>query len=224
MVPCSDEVRHTTDEILAKIRRCRRAVCPGPIHTNPQLQLQDSLRENVQDHQKQLNSIQEEAARARRTLEAELNELQKDYNETLIRIERVTERKNDLKGTVHELQTKLNSAERQNESLGERWKERCSLLDRLETQLAQMREEWHAEQTKIMKQRDAAQLRIKDLLMQMERMEVAFREQMCKAEASKNTILSAADAKIRAVEEDCAVKVAKVPVIIVIFPFYTLSL
>ncbi|KAF8566464.1 hypothetical protein P879_10409 [Paragonimus westermani] len=169
-----------------------------------------NLKQGLIANQAEMKKVQNEATAIRCQLEEQIENLKKENEEQLKKIERLVARKEELKDTVAELESRTDDLQAQNDSLNQRWRERTNLLDKLEKQVQQMRVTWENEQQTLTNERDAAKERVSELQAQMERMDAGFRQQLALITEAKETAISSAREEAEQLRSTCESRVADV--------------
>ncbi|KAA3679086.1 leucine-rich repeat and coiled-coil domain-containing protein 1, partial [Paragonimus westermani] len=169
-----------------------------------------NLKQGLIANQAEMKKVQNEATAIQCHLEEQIENLKKENEEQLKKIERLVARKEELKDTVAELESRTDDLQAQNDSLNQRWRERTNLLDKLEKQVQQMRLTWENEQQTLTSERDAAKERVSELQDQMERMDAGFRQQLALITAAKETAISSAREEAEQLRSTCESRVADV--------------
>ncbi|KAF5400965.1 hypothetical protein PHET_05783, partial [Paragonimus heterotremus] len=169
-----------------------------------------NLKKGLIENQTEMKKVQDEATATQCRLEQQIENLKKENEEQLKKIERLVARKEELKDTVAELESRIDELQAQNDSLNQRWRERTNLLDKLEKQVQQMRLTWENEQQTLTSERDAAKERVSELQAQMERMDAGFRQQLALVTEAKETAISSAREEAEQLRSTCESRVAGV--------------
>ncbi|OON22159.1 leucine Rich repeat-containing domain protein [Opisthorchis viverrini] len=169
------------------------------------------LKKATTESQRELKRVQDDAISIRQRLEEQLLQKKKEAEENEVaKLERLVVRKEELKETVIELESKNEELKAQNESLNQRWCDRTSLLDKLEKQVELMRQTWEREQQTLISERDIAKERINELQTQMEQMNMDYQRQFEMINEAKNVAISTTQREAELLRSNCESRVAEV--------------
>lgn len=128
-------------------------------------------------------------------------------------MERLRERKQELKQETQDLRAELEDSKKAHSILNNKWKEKSQLIGQLEKQVTEMRDNWESKERKLTTERDkaieAANIAIGKLKTvddafrhQLESKEMKHREDMAQLEEERQMELERANQRIAAVEDE----------------------
>lgn len=171
------------------------------------------LKEAVMERDEEIKRTREEALRTQRNLEEQLAEERGSAHDNQETLERLRERKQELKQETIELKAELEDSKKAHSILNNRWKEKSQVIGQLEKQVTEMRDNWESKERRLTSERDkaieAASLAIEKLKTvddafrhQLESKEMKHREDMAQLEEERQMELERANQRVAAVEDE----------------------
>ncbi|XP_038050851.1 leucine-rich repeat and coiled-coil domain-containing protein 1-like [Patiria miniata] len=136
------------------------------------------LKEGLVERDGEIKQAREESLSHQRRLEEQLASEQSVNQDTMEEVERLRERKEELKGQVAELGAELEDSRRAYRSLDNKWKEKGDLIGQLETQVRQVKQNFDTKETKLKEERDKAVQAEKAAVERLHRADDAFAKQL----------------------------------------------
>ncbi|CAH8540866.1 unnamed protein product [Schistosoma turkestanicum] len=168
------------------------------------------LKKCIQGNQAEIKRLQNENTQNHHSLDSQLKEKIQENTEMHDEIKHLIKRKEDLKLLVTELQSKIDELQTQNDSMTQRWRDRASLIDKLEKQVEQMRCNWDKERQHLIDERDTARKEINELHSQMQMIDERYRQQLSATEEMKDLTVNRVKNEAEQLRIACETRVAEV--------------
>ncbi|XP_071785134.1 leucine-rich repeat and coiled-coil domain-containing protein 1-like isoform X1 [Asterias amurensis] len=136
------------------------------------------LKEGLVERDEEIKKAREESLRLQRSLEEQLASEQSINQDTVEEVERLKDRKEELKGQAADLQAELEESKRAYRSLDNKWKEKGDLISQLETQVRQVKVNFDTKEKKMKEERDQALQAEKAALERLHQADDAFTRQL----------------------------------------------
>ncbi|XP_070576170.1 leucine-rich repeat and coiled-coil domain-containing protein 1-like [Ptychodera flava] len=143
-----------------------------------------NLKEGLVERDSEVRDAREESLKIQKTLEEQLGDEKTANQELQDGIERLTERKEQLKQQVSELQSELDDSRQAHKALDKKWKERAELIGTLETQVKKVKENYESKERTLKEERDKAIADEKTSAERLQSIDNAFRKQLEAAQRS----------------------------------------
>uniref|UniRef100_A0A4W3I6F1 Leucine-rich repeat and coiled-coil domain-containing protein 1 n=1 Tax=Callorhinchus milii TaxID=7868 RepID=A0A4W3I6F1_CALMI len=114
------------------------------------------LKEGLQERDEQIRKVREENLQTQRRFQEQLDDeaiISQDLKE---RVERLSERKNDLKQQLEDKEAELEETKKAYSAVNKKWQDKAELLTKLEIQVKQMKENFDANEKKLVEERNKA--------------------------------------------------------------------
>uniref|UniRef100_A0A4W3I562 Leucine-rich repeat and coiled-coil domain-containing protein 1 n=1 Tax=Callorhinchus milii TaxID=7868 RepID=A0A4W3I562_CALMI len=171
------------------------------------------LKEGLQERDEQIRKVREENLQTQRRFQEQLDDeaiISQDLKE---RVERLSERKNDLKQQLEDKEAELEETKKAYSAVNKKWQDKAELLTKLEIQVKQMKENFDANEKKLVEERNKALQAQKATVEKLHSMDDAFRRQhetvqaaqqaqLIQLENQKQKEIEAAKEKVYQVEEE----------------------
>ncbi|XP_050399127.1 leucine-rich repeat and coiled-coil domain-containing protein 1 isoform X3 [Patella vulgata] len=114
------------------------------------------LKEGLLERDEEIRKSREEALRIQKSLEEQLAEEKSISQDNQEMVERLQERKTELKQQIEDLKIQLDESQNAHSVLNNKWKEKSNLISSLEQQVGQMKQSWEDKEKRLTKERDRA--------------------------------------------------------------------
>ncbi|KFQ21895.1 Leucine-rich repeat and coiled-coil domain-containing protein 1, partial [Mesitornis unicolor] len=171
------------------------------------------LKEGLQEKDKQIRKQHEENLKAQKKIQLQLDEKAAEFEDLLEKLERQSERKEELKQLLQEKEVELDDIKNAHSALKKKWQGKGELLSQLEVQVKRMKESYDIKEKKLIEERNRS-LQTQRIAMeklhemddafrkQLESMSAAHQEELLQLANEKEKQIEAANEKVYHVEEE----------------------
>ncbi|CAI9730571.1 leucine-rich repeat and coiled-coil domain-containing protein 1-like [Octopus vulgaris] len=149
-----------------------------------------SLKAELHQKDELIKGIREDAYKAQKKIEDELMLEQDARQESQFTIEKLEDRKAELKGQLAEVVKDLERSQNAHYLLKEHWKEKSDLIGTLETQVKQAKSIWENKEKNLLEACEKAKNELKKNEEKMSKMDSLFRQQLDDKESAHQKALS----------------------------------
>ncbi|NXA83237.1 LRCC1 protein, partial [Thryothorus ludovicianus] len=171
------------------------------------------LKEGLQEKDKQIKKHHEENREVQKLLQVQLDEKAAECEKLMGKLERQSERKEELKQLLEEKEVELDDIKNAYSALKKRWQGKGELLSQLEVQVKQMKENFDFKEKKLIEERNKSLENQRIAVEKLHKMDNAFRkqlesvlaahqEELLHLENEKEKQIEAANEKVYSVEEE----------------------
>ncbi|XP_074645238.1 leucine-rich repeat and coiled-coil domain-containing protein 1-like [Tubulanus polymorphus] len=159
------------------------------------------LKEGLLERDNEIKAIREDSLTNQKSLEQTLADEKIAYQEIQTQVDDLTERKEQLKDRIAELQEELHVAIDEKTIMQNKWKEKSTMISDLEEQVQQLKTSWENKEVRLQEERDKAVHAASLALEKMRSMDDAFRKQLDRKEAAhREEILRLVEEKQREID------------------------
>ncbi|KAM3928905.1 leucine-rich repeat and coiled-coil domain-containing protein 1 [Leptodactylus fuscus] len=171
------------------------------------------LKEGLQERDDRIRKLRAENLETEKTLREQNGERETQLQELKEKLERQTERKEEVKLQLEEKEAELLDVKKAYSAMNKKWQDKAELLSQLETQVRQMKENFDAKEKKLIEERDKSLQNHKVVMEKLHSVDDAFRQQLesilaahqaelVKVASEKQKEIDAAHEKVYQVEEE----------------------
>ncbi|XP_068789218.1 leucine-rich repeat and coiled-coil domain-containing protein 1 isoform X2 [Struthio camelus] len=136
------------------------------------------LKEGLKEKDQQIRKQHEENIEAQKIFQIQLDEKAAEYEELMEKLERQSERKEELKQMLAEKEVELDDVKKAHSALKKKWQGKGELLSQLEVQVKQMKETFDIKEKKLIEERNKSLQTQKVAMEKLHAMDDAFRKQL----------------------------------------------
>ncbi|KAJ1192849.1 hypothetical protein NDU88_002155 [Pleurodeles waltl] len=171
------------------------------------------LKEGLQDRDEQVRKLRDENIVIQKTFQAQIDDQSAQLEDLKLRLERQSERKEELKQLLEDRDTELEDLKKEYSMMNRKWQDKAELLTQLEAQVKQMKEHFDSKERKLIEERNKSIQSQKIVVEKLHSVDDAFRRQLESVVAShqaeliqlsneKQKEIEAANEKVYHVEEE----------------------
>ena len=149
-----------------------------------------TLKMELSQKDKLIQEIQEDAAKSKKNIENELALEQDALQECQLTIQRLQDRKEELKDQIIQLETELRESKNAHNILKEHWKQKTDMISSLEVQVRQAKNSWEKKEQDLKTACEKAQQEARQNKQNLQKADNAFRKQIAEKEKSQQEIIA----------------------------------
>ncbi|XP_068093676.1 leucine-rich repeat and coiled-coil domain-containing protein 1 isoform X1 [Hyperolius riggenbachi] len=171
------------------------------------------LKEGLQERDERIRKLHAQNLEMEKALKEQSDERAIQLHELKEKLERQTERKEEIKLLLEEKEADLEDVKKAYSAMNKKWQDKAELLSQLETQVRQMKENYDAKEKRLIEERDKSLQHQKITMEKLHSVDDAFRRQLesilaahqaelVKVARDKQKEIEAANERVYQVEEE----------------------
>ncbi|KAG8441879.1 hypothetical protein GDO86_010891 [Hymenochirus boettgeri] len=136
------------------------------------------LKEGLLERDEQIRKLREENIQVEKDLRGQIDERAAQLEELRENLERQRDRKEELKQQLEEKEAELENVKKAYSAMNNKWQDKAELLNQLETQVRQMKENFDAKEKKLIEERDKSLQSQRAITEKLRSVDDAFRRQL----------------------------------------------